>query len=205
MNKEILELKQQFREKWPFEKVAEIKRILKVEGKLNVMEYLCDELMLECEIAKLARGYNANMIPGPLLGSGCKKVYPWGQEAEVDHIATCGAELAMGDDFGDNECTFRCTLSAGHIGSHEETGNLYGKYPYRLQWTGDMLEKDDCMFVDNEDWEAFERFCERENISYETGDEEDQVDEGATVWMKRRYIRQFQLELEKPRTKWRRL
>lgn len=79
MNEEILRLKREFRKKWPFDKVAEIKRFLKIEGDLDVMEYLCDQVILECEIMKLVRGYSANMIAGPLLGSGCKKAFPWGR------------------------------------------------------------------------------------------------------------------------------
>jgi len=29
------------------------------------------------------------------------------EKGKVDHVAMCSAELAMGDDFGDNKCTFR--------------------------------------------------------------------------------------------------
>ena len=32
----------------------------------------------------------------------------------------CGATLRIGDDFGDNECTFRCQLAKGHEGNHQE-------------------------------------------------------------------------------------
>ena len=32
----------------------------------------------------------------------------------------CNAELHIGDDFGDNRCTMRCKLPAGHEGLHKE-------------------------------------------------------------------------------------
>ena len=32
----------------------------------------------------------------------------------------CNAELHIGDDFGDNRCTMRCKLPAGHDGMHRE-------------------------------------------------------------------------------------
>jgi len=83
MDPEILRLKREFREKWSFQKQAEVKRLLKAEGKLDVTEYLFDQLLMECEIAKLARvGYSANMVEGPLLGDGCKIVFPWGREGK---------------------------------------------------------------------------------------------------------------------------
>jgi hypothetical protein len=37
---------------------------------------------------------------------------------EVD--GRCGAKMFLGDDYGDNSCTFRCQLPAGHEGLHEE-------------------------------------------------------------------------------------
>lgn len=38
----------------------------------------------------------------------------------------CGASVAIGDDYGDNECTMRCQLTAGHDGPHVEKFDLYG-------------------------------------------------------------------------------
>lgn len=32
----------------------------------------------------------------------------------------CGAILLLGDDYGDNSCTFRCKLPKGHEGLHQE-------------------------------------------------------------------------------------
>ena len=50
-------------------------------GDLNVMEYLVGKLVLECEVAKLARNYTTNMVAGPLLGGGCKVARPWGRRS----------------------------------------------------------------------------------------------------------------------------
>jgi hypothetical protein len=33
----------------------------------------------------------------------------------------CNARLYLGDDYGDNTCTIRCTLTLGHGGPHRET------------------------------------------------------------------------------------
>lgn len=76
MDSEILRLKREFREKWPREKAREIKALMKRDVELDMMGYLCDRLFLECAIAKLARGEHANVVGGPLLGSGCKFAYP---------------------------------------------------------------------------------------------------------------------------------
>ena len=32
----------------------------------------------------------------------------------------CGNILRLGDDFGDNECSFACMLEAGHDGPHRD-------------------------------------------------------------------------------------
>jgi hypothetical protein len=32
----------------------------------------------------------------------------------------CGAILSLGDDMGDNDCTFKCQLEKGHEGLHQE-------------------------------------------------------------------------------------
>lgn len=52
----------------------------------------------------------------------------------------CNAEMIFGDDYGDNPCTFRCGLPAGHSGPHEEKGTLYGKR-YILKWWEDKVMK----------------------------------------------------------------
>lgn len=50
----------------------------------------------------------------------------------------CIAVIKFGDDFGDNESTFHCQLNEGHAGLHMEESSMYGKYPYKLEWKGDM-------------------------------------------------------------------
>jgi hypothetical protein len=35
----------------------------------------------------------------------------------------CNARLILGDDFGDNHCTFRCQLEPDHSGQHQEKHN----------------------------------------------------------------------------------
>lgn len=55
----------------------------------------------------------------------------------------CIGSIEFGDDYGDNTTTFGCDLPEGHIGDHQERGemlttNADGKYitkPYRLEWT----------------------------------------------------------------------
>jgi len=54
----------------------------------------------------------------------------------------CKTIMIFGDDFADNPCTFRCMLPDNHEGRHREWGNLHGKYPYTLEWDGDMTEEE---------------------------------------------------------------
>lgn len=58
----------------------------------------------------------------------------------ADH-EPCSASLRMGDDFGDNPCTFKCKLPKGHEGLHIEHGNFINKHPYVFTWHGDMRER----------------------------------------------------------------
>lgn len=37
-----------------------------------------------------------------------------------DVESECNAHLYLGDDWGDNSCTIRCELPAGHEGLHQE-------------------------------------------------------------------------------------
>lgn len=39
----------------------------------------------------------------------------------------CNDILTLGDDYGDNECTFLCMLEAGHDGPHRDEFRLEGK------------------------------------------------------------------------------
>lgn len=55
----------------------------------------------------------------------------------------CQATIEFGDDFGDNSCTFRCMLLAGHAGQHREWGRMCDRYPYSLEWEIDMREEEE--------------------------------------------------------------
>jgi hypothetical protein len=37
-----------------------------------------------------------------------------------DVAGECNRRLEIGDDYGDNSCTFRCKLPQGHEGPHRE-------------------------------------------------------------------------------------
>jgi len=37
-----------------------------------------------------------------------------------EDLGTCGAKLVLGDDYGDNDVTFKCGLSKHHEGDHYE-------------------------------------------------------------------------------------
>ncbi len=51
----------------------------------------------------------------------------------------CSAIIEFGDDFGDNETTFHCSLLSGHDGHHVEEGDMAFAEgmakPYRLSWS----------------------------------------------------------------------
>jgi hypothetical protein len=49
----------------------------------------------------------------------------------------CNARLFLGDDYGDNSCTFRCTAKPGHDGAHIETSGL-PKNPVTVMWQLDQ-------------------------------------------------------------------
>ena len=53
-------------------------------------------------------------------------------------ITTCRAITSIGDDHGDNSCTFHCQLDAGHEGLHSEKFAINGK---NLTMTWDGTEK----------------------------------------------------------------
>lgn len=54
-----------------------------------------------------------------------------------DVVGECNAHLYLADDYGDNDCTCRCGLAAGHSGLHREsfTRRLSGKVD--ILWTID--------------------------------------------------------------------
>lgn len=60
-------------------------------------------------------------------------------------MTPCAATIEFEDDFGDNVTTFHCRLEAGHLGPHEEKGNLGWRevdMPYALTWEGSEAEVD---------------------------------------------------------------
>lgn len=53
---------------------------------------------------------------------------PWGLRHLIPSIydlKVCGATLILGDDHGDNSCTFRCAHRYGHIGLHGEVTSTF--------------------------------------------------------------------------------
>lgn len=73
----IMDLKRRFRERYPFEKAKE----LEAHNTLDMVElyasiiYFRAKIALETRIAIVAIPGVQDLDPGPLLGSGCKKVY----------------------------------------------------------------------------------------------------------------------------------
>ena len=59
----------------------------------------------------------------------------------------CNARLYLGDDYGDNVCTIRCRLPAGHDGPHREEFKRGGK-PVVITWEVD--ERDEEAWNDEE-------------------------------------------------------
>ena len=50
----------------------------------------------------------------------------------------CGCQLSLGDDFGDNSCTFKCQLEYQHEGQHEEKFE-----DVVIHWSRD--DRDECL------------------------------------------------------------
>lgn len=58
----------------------------------------------------------------------------------------CGALLQIGDDHGDNHCTFVCALPSGHDGEHREVTRDGEPGMFTMTWTTDQrpaLRKED--------------------------------------------------------------
>ena len=57
---------------------------------------------------------------------------------------TCGAGLIIGDDHGDNSCTFKCQLRPNHVGMHSEyfRHDAQGIPHVEIYWNGDDLFKE---------------------------------------------------------------
>lgn len=53
----------------------------------------------------------------------------------IDVDGECNARLEIGDDYGDNVCTMRCSLAAGHEGPHTEQFDRSG--PVVITWVSD--------------------------------------------------------------------
>jgi hypothetical protein len=47
---------------------------------------------------------------------------------------SCGCELHIADDYGDNHATMRCQLDSGHDGKHRE---VYRGGKVQIEWEGD--------------------------------------------------------------------
>ena len=45
----------------------------------------------------------------------------------IGQAVVCKDVLRIGDDFGDNECSFTCTLAAGHDGPHCDQFEFEGR------------------------------------------------------------------------------
>ena len=50
-------------------------------------------------------------------------------------LTKCRAITSIGDDFGDNSCTFHCQLEQGHSGLHTEKFEINGKL-LTMTWDG---------------------------------------------------------------------
>jgi predicted HTH domain antitoxin len=59
---------------------------------------------------------------------------------------TCNVIIKFQDDFGDNLCTFHCALPEGHVGDHEESGELFN-HPYRPTWQGSTTKEGQIEFA----------------------------------------------------------
>lgn len=71
-----------------------------------------------------------------------------------DVIGECNARLYLGDDYGDNVCTFRCQLHPGHSGPHQEAPERGGG---KVSVTWDVDERgleDEDGLEDEEDLDA---------------------------------------------------
>lgn len=49
-------------------------------------------------------------------------------------MTECKSTIVLGDDYGDNDCTFHCQLEVGHGGMHVETGRI-GLKKYSIVWS----------------------------------------------------------------------
>lgn len=64
--------------------------------------------------------------------------------APKDVEGKCNARLELGDDYGDNSCTFLCELNPDHQGRHKESCSRF-----TMEWEGNDAE----LFSPGDDWE----------------------------------------------------
>jgi hypothetical protein len=60
-----------------------------------------------------------------------------------DVAGECNAHLYIGDDYGDNHATMRCSLTPGHEGPHKEEFNRGGKPVVITWWVDQRSEEED--------------------------------------------------------------
>lgn len=61
----------------------------------------------------------------------------------------CGAKLSLGDDHGDNDCTFHCQKEHGHDGPHEEKSQ---RGQVVMTFTKNDLVCENCDFHEEENY-----------------------------------------------------
>jgi hypothetical protein len=59
-----------------------------------------------------------------------------------DVIGECNARLYLGDDYGDNVCTIRCSRPVGHDGPHKEEFQRGGGKPVVITWHVDERDEE---------------------------------------------------------------
>jgi hypothetical protein len=60
-----------------------------------------------------------------------------------DEPGKCNARLFIGDNFGDNHATMRCSREPGHEGKHRERYTARGAGEVSVEWDRDEREQDD--------------------------------------------------------------
>jgi hypothetical protein len=79
--------------------------------------------------------YLLGMLCGASVVFSVYVIKEWNMFGRASDVpGDCNAHLVLGDDFGDNDCTFRCQLPVGHEGLHKEV-TREGKVI--VTWEGD--------------------------------------------------------------------
>ena len=63
-------------------------------------------------------------------------------EPQRDVEGECNERLEIGDDWGDNTCTFRCQEPPGHAGPHREEFESGGR-PVTVTWASEPTNEPD--------------------------------------------------------------